>query len=328
MLKNMQYKLSIMICSVFMTANIAGAGPFAPAPGLAGSTAIPMPQDPNDRSVFSGWATGIELRRGFVRIDRPSMGYVSHGQPQDALGPAQGLPVEGVVSLGDAGQAVLTFDLPVCDGPGYDFAVFENGFSGTEPNLCFLELAFVEVSSDGVHFERLPCISLTQTERQLQNPDKIDVTDVHNFAGKYPQGWGTPFDLQDVRDVNDLVNVAAITHIRLVDAVGCLQDPYARFDSLGNKINDPWRTDFPTGGFDLDAVGILHEKTLSADMDGNGIVNGRDFAVLSGAYMSGPSDLNWNCKADLDAAFDSQIDFTDVQAFMEQWLQTERWYRP
>ena len=33
--------------------------------------------------------------------------------------------------VGDGGSAILTFDTPIANGPGFDFAVFENGFSDT-----------------------------------------------------------------------------------------------------------------------------------------------------------------------------------------------------
>lgn len=304
------------------------AGPFAPAAGEPNSIAVPMPTDPNDDSVFAGWATGVSVQRGLVRINNPSLGRVSHGMPQDALGPAQGQSIEGVVSLGDGGVAVVTFANPITDGPGYDFAVFENGFVVIAPNKLFLELAFVEVSSDGVHYERFPAVSLSQTQTQLANLNSIDATDIHNFAGKYPMGYGTPFDLADVRDVNDLVDVTAITHVRLVDVVGCLQDLYARYDSTGNKVNEPWPTDFSTGGFDLDAVGVMHEKTLAADMDGSGVVNLADFAVFSGVYLSSPNLPQWNVQCELAATANNVIDADDLLVFCEQWLMTERWFEP
>ena len=73
---------------------------------------------------------------------------VDFGEPEDATGMAG----DGrVVSLGDGGVAILTFDTPLSDGPGPDFAVFENAFLET-----FLELAFVEVSSDDVNYFRFP----------------------------------------------------------------------------------------------------------------------------------------------------------------------------
>ena len=38
------------------------------------------------------------------------------------------------------------------------------------------------------------------------------------------------------------------------------ENDYSRCDSQGHQINDPWPTNFPTGGFDLDAVGVINEK--------------------------------------------------------------------
>jgi hypothetical protein len=47
----------------------------------------------------------------------------------------------------------------------------------------------------------------------------------------------------------------------VVDVVGSLQSPYTQLDAAGNKINDPWPTPFPSSGFDLDALGIIHQNT-------------------------------------------------------------------
>ncbi|MHC5184904.1 MAG: T9SS type A sorting domain-containing protein [Planctomycetota bacterium] len=307
------------------------AGPYAPAAEQGGSTAIPMPTDPNDTSVFAGWATGISIDRGFIKINEPSLGHVSHGIPQDALGPAQGQSTQGVVSLGDAGVAILTFDNPIANGPGYDFAVFENGFTPnpSEPNIMFLELAFVEVSSDGVHYERFAAASLTQSETQVLPfgfTSTIDTTDIHNFAGKYSMGYGTPFDLEEIRDANSLVDITEITHIRLIDVVGTLQSEYIRSDSIGNIINDPWPTDFSTGGFDLDAVGVINEKTLTADVNGDGIVDLHDYAHFIVAYLSSSEDPQWNYKCDLAPYIDNQVNFNDLLIFFGEWLSTEKWY--
>lgn len=34
---------------------------------------------------------------------------------------------------------------------------------------------------------------------------------------------------------------------------------YASRDNEGRKINDPWPTQFFTGGFDLDAIGVMYQ---------------------------------------------------------------------
>ena len=228
---------------------------FAPASCFPGTTAMHA-----DSSAFVAWATGCTVERGPKRIDRPNSPLVSFGDETLALGQPGG--TMDVVSLGDGGTATLTFDSPIYNGNGPDFAVFENGLHpDTDPTmtLYFLELAFVEVSSDGEHFFRFPAVTHVQYETQLANADAIDPSQIHNFAGKYEAMYGTPFDLDEVED-NVLLNKDRITHIRLVDVVGCISiDSCARYDSQGHIVNDPWPTAFNSGGFDLDAVGVIYD---------------------------------------------------------------------
>jgi hypothetical protein len=293
-----------------VNSSVAFAGPYAPPAGEPNSTAVHM-DEPN----FTAWATGITVQRGYIKIDEPELGYVSYGNDANALGKADG-SLYGVVSLGDGGDATLTFANPIANGPGYDFAVFENAFDDT-----FLELAFVEVSSDGVNFFGFDSVSLTQTDTQVGGFGMLETTDLHNFAGKYRQGYGTPFDLEELADVNVLLDVNSITHVRIIDAVGCIQDEYARYDSLGNKINAPWPTPFATGGFDLDAVGVIHEKTLLADFNGDGVVSCFDYSIFAAAYMSEPEDENWNQNCDISEPADDIIDMWDFTVFARQWLE-------
>lgn len=219
---------------------------FAPAAGKPGSTAIR-----HDSSCFIGWATGCEVVRGYRDISLPDSGIADAGTPQSTLGPAI---QNGILSLGDGGIATLTFDAPITNGPGWDFAVFENSFLDT-----FLELAFVEVSSDGKRFVRFPAVSLSNTVKQTGAFDYTNPEKIHNLAGKYRLGFGTPFDLNELKDSTN-IDVTRITHIRIIDVVGSIQNPFARKDSKGNTINDPWPTRFSSGGFDLDAVGVIHAK--------------------------------------------------------------------
>lgn len=223
---------------------------FAPPAGVAGTTAIHA-----DSSAFVAWATGCAIERGPQNIARPANGLASYGSDTDALGKADNM----VASLGDGGIAVLTFNSPIFNGEGPDFAVFENGFSyDTDPSLYFLELAFVEVSSDGENYFRFPAISAVQTEDQVGSFDGLKPEWVHNFAGKYEAFYGTPFDLDDLED-NALLDKNKITHVRLVDVVGSIKPEYATVDSEGNVVNDPWPTAFNSCGFDLDAVGVIHD---------------------------------------------------------------------
>ena len=54
------------------------------------------------------------------------------------------------------------------------------------------------------------------------------------------------------------LDINRVTQIKIIDVVGCIQPAFATRDSKDNIINDPWPTPFNTGGFDLDAVGVLH----------------------------------------------------------------------
>ena len=223
---------------------------FAPAAGHWGTTAIPK-----DSSCFLSWASGCFVHRGFQDISNHSLGIATVGDSSFAIGKADGM----VVSLGDSGVATLTFQNPIIDGTGFDFAVFENAFTDS-----FLELGFVEVSSDGQKFFRFPATSNTQDTLQITNAGSVDATKLNNLAGKYRVFYGTPFDLQELSGISGL-DLQHITHIRIVDVIGCIQEAFATYDKNGNKINDPWKTPFSSGGFDLDAVGVIHQDASGVE---------------------------------------------------------------
>lgn len=217
-----------------------------------------------DSSAFIGWASTCTVVRGFINISDTTQLYngsnkASYGSYLYATGPPDGL----VVSLGDRGSAILGFDVPVANRPGPDFAVFENAFDDV-----FLELAYVEVSSDGLHFVRFPGVSLTPTDDQVPTFGTIEAVRIHNLAGKYRLTYGTPFDLEDIKDSAG-IDIGRITHIRVTDVGGCVASPFQSYDSQGHVINDPWPTPFDTGGFDLDAVGVIHDTTKFSPGDGS-----------------------------------------------------------
>jgi hypothetical protein len=216
---------------------------YPPPAGQAGSTAIAY-----DSSIIIDWANSCNMQRGHMDISNTSLGLATYGADTSALGIAD----NNVISLGDAGTALLTFSHPIVNGNGFDFAVFENGMMDT-----YLELAFVEVSSDGIHYVRFSSVSLTSNTLQVAGFGLLDCVKIHNLAGKYRVFFGTPFDLDDVKDSAN-IDVNNITHVRIVDVVGCIQSAYATYDSQGNIVNDPWNTPFASGGFDLDAVGVIH----------------------------------------------------------------------
>lgn len=220
--------------------------------GTEGCTAVHY-QD----SRIKNWATTCTVERGYMDI-ATAESPVSFGTETNAIGAASETTTNAI-SLGDGGYAILTFEKPIANGEGFDFAVYENSF-----NDYFLELAFVEVSSDGVNFVRFPATSLTPTDRQIAGDGTIDATNINNLAGKYRVGWGTPFDLEELRDSAN-IDINNITHVKIIDVVGTINPEYATYDAFGNIVNDPYPTNTYSGGFDLTGVCVLNEKTVSIE---------------------------------------------------------------
>ncbi|MFP8877643.1 MAG: DUF4465 domain-containing protein, partial [Myxococcota bacterium] len=204
--------------------------------------------------LMQAWATSVhELLRGPLDIADPGAGAASYGEGGFALGPATGDSAD-VVSLGDGGSISLHFASGISDGPGDDLAVFENGFF-TVGGL-FGEFAFVEVSSNGVDFGRFE--NTCNVTQPVPGFGALDPSDYQGLAGDQAIGSGTGFDLAEFADhplVNaGALNLLAVSHVRIIDVIG---DGSAT-DSLGWPIYDPYPTAFATGGFDLEAIGVLH----------------------------------------------------------------------
>ena len=225
-------------------------GPFCGAAGTEGSTAIAA----NSLAIVA-WATGVELTRGPQNITNPDGPRAGFGGDTNAIGMATMDNTMDAVSLGDGGSALVTFARPIRNGEGFDFAVYENAFGDGS-----LELAFVEVSTDGQRFVRFPATCLTQSETQLGNAGQSDPTNLNNLAGKYRIGFGTPFDLEELSDSTG-INIDSIVYVRIVDVVGSIDPQYGTYDAFGHIINDPWPTPFESSGFDLTGVAVMHERT-------------------------------------------------------------------
>lgn len=224
---------------------------FAGPVGSATSTAVHM----NSASII-GWADYCTVERGWMNISDTSLGKVYNGLEVYAIGHAD---ETGVISLGDSGVAVLTFPHPIFNGPGADFVVFENAFSDS-----FLELGHVEVSSDGINYFRFPSDFFQLGIPQIGAFDQIsNASKINNLAGKYRGGYGTPFDLEELTGISGL-NINSITHIKIIDVIGSISPSFGSTDQNGNFINDPFPTPFPSGGFDLDAVGVCYFQGVNS----------------------------------------------------------------
>ena len=220
------------------------------APALAG----PYTDAGHPVSSMGAWATAVdELVRGPQDIAVPGSPPASAGLEATVLGAATGDPAD-TVSLGDGGSITVFLADAIHNGPGDDFAVYENGFFDLFG--LFAEFAYVEVASNGLDFAEFE----TDTVNTLPvGPfDSIDPTDYHGVAGRHAQLLGTGFDLADLAP-NPLVqsgsvDLMEVRYVRITDVIG----DGSTTDSSGAALYDPYATSFPTGGFDLDAVGILH----------------------------------------------------------------------
>jgi autotransporter-associated beta strand protein len=300
------------IGTVALCGTRAIAGPYSPLPGQPGSTAISAVS-----SSIVEWASGATVVRGLRDVENPTeyssdpespMNFAFYGGTDSAsiaagnsssgnaapIGmPPQPQAASYAVALGQNGSATLTFNQPVTNGTGPDFAVFGNGFSsGTQE---WVKPALVSVSSDGLHFFTFPSVSLTQTATQVGD-DELDPTDLYDIAGNFPAGYGTPFDLSELAGVSPFLNVNDVTQVRVTSITGDINPAYATCDSTGNIINSPWPAVSWVGseGFDLAGVGVINALSTSnltwSNAAGTGvwdISNDANWNVPGVAYKDG-----------------------------------------
>jgi len=266
---------------------------YAPAAGQAGATAVHM-----DDANIIGWASGWE------NYMVGSHCAAKWRTPEKALGKAAGTSYD-IVCLGRGGEITLTFECGIGDGIGYDFAVFENGFSDT-----FLELGYVEVSSDGVNFVRFANDSLTGSP--VGPFGAVDPADIGGFGGKYRQGYGTPFDLAMLVDTSGLLDTNNVKWVRIVDIVG----DGSYLDTSGDVVYDPYPT-IGSAGFDLDAIGVLNMRT--ADFDESGEVDYFDLLILVQSWLSEAGGEDWDGRCDISEPADGIINLLDYAVFGRQW---------
>ncbi|MCC7408620.1 MAG: hypothetical protein IT442_11160 [Phycisphaeraceae bacterium] len=287
----MRYVFFFALALAVLCTQASQAGPYAPAAGVTGSTAIYKTD-----VGFTAWASGYQDYLPGAAVDE------IWKTPELALGPAAGDSYD-IVCLGAGGRITLTFDKPIANGAGADFAVFENAITDG-----FLELAYVEVSADGTNYFRFPSASLTVAPVAAYGT--LDPTNIDGLAGKYRQGYGTPFDLS-------VVGLSSARYVRILDIVG---DGSAQ-DSSNRPIYDPY-PNYGSAGFDLEAVGVIHQLLgLPGDFNGDGEVNVQDinpFVVAltdeAGFFATHPEIS----LAAVDLNADGHINVQDINPFVEK----------
>lgn len=290
----------MLFCWVYLVGANGWAGPYPPAAGQPGSCAV----DKDDPNIVS-WADGWDPNSYQV-----GSGCIEQWQtPEKALGKATD-DVYDIVCLGDGGQITLTFSGGIGDGPGNDLVVFENAVTDT-----FLELAYVEASSDGLNFFRFPNDSLTAEPVGPFGP--VDPTNVDGLASKYRCGFGTGFDLEVLRGVSLQLDVNNVRYVRIIDIIG----DGSYIDTSGDVIYDPHLTSGVAGaaGFDLDAIGVCNMRT--ADFDLNGRVDHLDLMIFAEAWLSEPNQEHWNKRCDISYPRNKIINLEDFAVLVGQWLE-------
>ena len=207
MRKFSKYKFLFTTLVVFSSCHAISAQ-FAPAVGQNGTTAIHK-----DSSILINWAKTTVYSLGPVDISDSISLYPNVG---DAISPTGKAGVNGILSLGDGGSATLYFNPPIMNGNGWDFCVFENAF-----NDDFLELGYVEISSNGNDFFRFPSTSFTQDTVQTDAFGSTNTQLINNLAGKYRVNYGAPFNLDEMNNIIGL-DVNSITHVRIIDVIGSI----------------------------------------------------------------------------------------------------------
>ena len=359
MLKN----VLVLYAVVLFLAGVVKAGLYT-QPGVNGYVgqdrrhAAPEDSDAVINPIFKHWASG------YVNY-KPAPGVnIEWLTPQKTLGSVTG-NIADVASLGDLsqsqinqgvnpGEITLTFgiiaDEPIRDVNGLDFVVFENGLFtaydvhfGLASGNVFAELGYVEVSTDPNHFVRFPSVSLTPC--LINAWGTIDMTDVYNLAGKHPNGYGTctgtAFDLSQLSEhpmvLDGTVDLNNIKYVRIVDIPGS-GDFFDDANDLINpntwadyqrplRIYDPWET-YGSGGFDLEAIGVLKEQNKRGDVNLDGLVDEDDLCIFMSAWLSQMGDANWNQRCNLAEPKDFIINNLDFAVIVSQWRQNEEWALP
>jgi hypothetical protein len=173
-----------------------------------------------------------------------SAGFGADLLPDVVLGPPSGKGNTAgsldVLSLGAGGHIVLGFgERVIADGPGADFVVFENAFwPGGDASKVFAELGEVSVSDDGETWHTFPCD--TAGDGRGNFPGCAGATPTL----EYDASLLLPLD--PTRCGGDAFDLAGL---------GLAGASYVRIRDL--ETMPPAGT---TGGFDLDAVGIVEHE--------------------------------------------------------------------
>ncbi len=232
---------SVLVCALLLNVGCAGGG---------AASGLNEGDDSSDRMSVDAGSVVRWLQTLGPGGYAPGTGADTYTDPT-VLGPATAVTTD-VVVLGRGGAITLDLETPISEGEGAELAVWENGIA--VDNRLFAELAYVEVSSDGVVFARFPVAC--ENDQKVSAYGSLDTALYSGFAGLHEAGTGTAFDLGKLASLPAVtdghVDLGAIRYVRIVDVIG----DGSETDGEGRPIYDPYPTS-GTAGFDLNAVGVL-----------------------------------------------------------------------
>ncbi|HYP90168.1 MAG TPA: hypothetical protein VEQ59_18485 [Polyangiaceae bacterium] len=224
---------ALLLCAC--SANASDPGAPAEDVGGEGSAGAPSELAPDTSDL--PYARSVE---SFTLGD--GAGFNASKFPGVVLGPPQGFGTGkgslDVLSLGAGGEIVLGFgELGIVDAPGPDLIVFENPFwPGGEASQVFAELGEVSLSEDGEDWRAFSCDTEGDGAGHFAGCAGVTPTLAYDATRVVPLDpaltGGDVFDLADVG-----LNRARFVKIRDLGTI----------EPAGG-----------TGGFDLDAVGLIH----------------------------------------------------------------------
>ena len=246
-------------------AAVGRAGPYVPAAGFPGATAIAA-----SSASFFEWASGYTIQRGLVEIDQPSGGFATYGgtnggvatgSPNAApIGPAPWPPTSQYgIALGQGGTITLTFPDPITNGPARTSQCLGMASRVAAPLRSSSRPSWRSVRTASTSFPFRPFRLRKRPRKSKTSANSIRQT-FTTWPARTPPAGERRLTSTKLAGVSPLLNVNHITALRLVDCVDDINPAYASYDSLGNVINAPWPALSSAGGegFILEGVGVVN----------------------------------------------------------------------
>ena len=103
----------------------------------------------------------------------------------------------------------------------------------------------------------------------------------------------------------------------------CTWPDWGYYDA-NHPIYDAWPT-YGSGGFDLEAIGVLQPQQYGGDINLDGVVDYEDLEIFTQCWLSHFGQDNYLSRCDLAAPKDLIVNFNDFAVFANDWHKVEQW---